>query len=71
VILNVRRKVLMGICIEGFIFYSGQLEAHSAMNRSPVKLLEKRLQVGLAVRLENNSGKRILNALEFICDIMG
>ena len=33
-------------------------------------MLEERLRVCKAIRLENNSGKSILNALELICDIM-
>ena len=31
---------------------------------------EKRLGVSVAIRLEYNSGKRVLNMLEFICDIV-
>ena len=31
---------------------------------------EKRLGVSVAIRLEYNSGKRVLNTLEFICDIV-
>jgi len=35
-----------------------------------VKLPEKRLGVGKSVRLKNNSGWRVLNSLQFICDMM-
>ena len=40
------------------------------MDREPVKLLEERLRACKAIRLEKNSGKSVLNALELICDIM-
>jgi len=32
-IMNVVRKILMRICIDGFICYGGQLEINSAVNR--------------------------------------
>ena len=35
-----------------------------------MKLPEKRLRVSVAIRLEYNSGKRVLNTLEFICDVV-
>ena len=36
-----------------------------------MQLSKKRLRMGLAVRLEDNSGERVLNALKFIDDIVG
>ena len=36
-----------------------------------MQLSKKRLRVGLAIRLEDNSGERVLNALKFIDDIVG
>ena len=32
--------------------------------------MKKRFGVGLTVGLENNSGERVLNSLEFVCDIV-
>jgi phosphosulfolactate phosphohydrolase-like enzyme len=34
-----------------------------------VKLSEKRLGIGVAIRLENDSGKRVLDTLKFMRDI--
>jgi hypothetical protein len=34
-----------------------------------MKLLEERLRVCKAIRLENNSGESVLNTLQLICDI--
>ena len=36
-----------------------------------MQLLKKRPRVGLAIRLEDNSGERVLNVLKFIDDIVG
>ena len=36
-----------------------------------MQLSKKRLRVGLAIRLEDNSGERVLNTLKFIDDIVG
>ena len=36
-----------------------------------MQLSEERLRVGLAIRLEDNSGERVVNALKFIDDIVG
>ena len=36
-----------------------------------MQLSKKRLRVGLAIRLKENSGERVLNALKFIDDIVG
>ena len=36
-----------------------------------MQLSKKRLRVGLAIRLEDNSGERVRNALKFIDDIVG
>ena len=33
-------------------------------------MLEERLRVCKAIRLENDSGKSVLNAMELTCDIM-
>jgi hypothetical protein len=41
------------------------------MDREPMQLSKKRLCVGLAIRLKDNSGKRVLNALEFMNDVVG
>jgi hypothetical protein len=55
---------------ESSIGYCGQLESYCAVDREPVKLLEERLRVCSAIRLENNSGASILNALKLIYDIL-
>ena len=34
-----------------------------------MKLLEKRLGMGVAIRLENDSGKRVFDTLKFMRDI--
>ena len=36
-----------------------------------MKLSKKRLGVGMAIRLEDNSGKRVLNERKFIDDKLG
>ena len=36
-----------------------------------MELSKKRLRVGLAIRLEDNSSEIILNALKFVDDIVG
>ena len=40
------------------------------MDREPLKLLEERLTVCKLIRLENNSGKSVLNPLDLVCDIV-
>ena len=70
VIVEERCKVLRGVCRKSFVGYSGKLESYSAVDREPVKLLEERRRVCKAIRLENNSGESVLNALQIICDIM-
>ena len=49
--------------------YGGKLEAYSAVNRWPMKLLKKRFRMGKTISLEINSGKGVLNPLVFIFDI--
>jgi len=51
---------------DGFISYGGRFETNSAVDREPVKLPKKRLGVGQAFRLENNSSNRGVNLLEFM-----
>ena len=36
-----------------------------------MQLSKKRLRVSLAIRLEDNTGERVLNELKFIDDIVG
>ena len=55
---------------KSFVGYSGKPESYSTVDREPVKLLEERLRVYKAIRLENNSGESVLNGLQLICDIM-
>ena len=64
-------KVLRGVGRKGFVCDGGKLETNSALDRKPMQLSKKRLRVGLAVRLEDNSGKRVLNALKFIDNVVG
>ena len=60
---------MRGVGRDGFAYDGGKLETSSAMDRKPMKLSEKRLRVGLAIRLEDDSGKKVPNALKFIDDI--
>ena len=61
---------MRGVGIKSFVGYSGKLEAYPTVDREPVKLLQKRLRVYTAIRLENNSGEGVLNPLQLICDIV-
>ena len=47
------------------------LKRMSALDREPMKMSKKRLRVGLAIKMEDNSGERVLKALKFLDDIVG
>ena len=57
---------MRGIGRKGFVCDGGKLETNSALDRKPMQLSKKRLRVGLAIRLEDNSGERVLNALKTV-----
>jgi hypothetical protein len=66
-------KAHIGLCtsarywgefVEGFVCHGGTHESTLTVNRWPLKLVEMRLGVVVAIRLEYESGERVLRCIE-------